>query len=858
MVPNPRALVSLAGGELAQVVDAKAFFDIGDLVDHRLKTGLAKAPVLLVFKGLGHVAKLDSGHHVAQRRENDRVLARLMRLKHSDVRCHVLGQGVSRRLIECSRCSGGGEYPVREHPAALMLGAQDRGDVRELAGLFQLGEDVLLFQLSVVVLDEASNDLRAFVQCWSGTLIIGLEAADPLAIDQQDAFEHSVFAHQVLGRGDRDFLFRGCVGPAFAGLGRRPTTRRKRDHREPEQLWQVAKLRRAAFSGVLLTASLVAAWAYPLWPVVLGLKALALAVGASTFVPSSLKRLAEGRVGVGTLMTIAALGAVALGELGEAATLAFLFSISEGLEEYATARTRRGLRALLSLVPDQATVLREGTETIVASTELHVGDQMIVKPGERLATDGIIRAGRTALDVSAITGESVPVEVGPGDEVFAGSINGLGVLQVGVTATAANNSLARIVHIVEAEQVRKGASQRLADCIARPLVPSIMIAAALIAGTGSVLGNPLVWIERALVVLVAAAPCALAIAVPVTVVASIGAASRLGVLIKGGAALETLGTIRAVALDKTGTLTANRPVVIDVATTNGATREEVLAVAAALEARSEHPLAVAVLAATQATTAASDVQAVPGAGLIGRLDGRVVRLGRPGWLDAAELADHVACMQQAGATAVLVERDQQLLGAIAVRDELRPEAAEVVAGLRTGGYQVTMLTGDNHATAAALAAQAGIEQVHAELRPEDKAHLVAQLRARQPTAMVGDGVNDAPALAAADLGIAMGAMGTDVAIETADVALMGQDLRHLPQALDHARRSRQIMVQNVGLSLSIITVLMPLALFGILGLAAVVLVHEFTEVIVIANGVRAGRIKPLAGPPKTPDRTIPG
>lgn len=230
--------------------------------------------------------------------------------------------------------------------------------------------------------------------------------------------------------------------------------------------------------------------------------------------------------------------------------------------------------------------------------------------------------------------------------------------------------------------------------------------------------------------------------------------------------------------------------------------------AAALEARSEHPLAVAVLAATQATTAASDVQAVPGAGLIGRLDGRVVRLGRPGWLDAAELADHVACMQQAGATAVLVERDQQLLGAIAVRDELRPEAAEVVAGLRTGGYQVTMLTGDNHATAAALAAQAGIEQVHAELRPEDKAHLVAQLRARQPTAMVGDGVNDAPALAAADLGIAMGAMGTDVAIETADVALMGQDLRHLPQALDHARRSRQIMVQNVGLSLSIITVLM--------------------------------------------------
>jgi cation-transporting P-type ATPase G len=618
---------------------------------------------------------------------------------------------------------------------------------------------------------------------------------------------------------------------------------------EPQRLWHVVKLRRAALSGALLGASVITAWVSPLGPVVLGLKALALAVGASTFVPSALKRLAQDRIGVGTLMTIAAAGAGALGQCGEAATLAFLFSISEGLEEYAVARTRRGLRALLSLVPDQATLLREGTETVVAAAELRVGDQMIVKPGERLATDGIIRAGLTALDISAITGESVPVEAGPGDEVFAGSINSSGVLQVQVTATAEDNSLARIVHIVEAEQARKGASQRLADCIARPLVPSIMIAAALIAGTGSVLGNPALWIERALVVLVAASPCALAIAVPVSVVAAIGAASKLGVLIKGGAALETLGTIGGIALDKTGTLTANRPAVIDVATTNGATREEVLAVAAALEARSEHPLAAAILAATQAPiVAASDVQAVPGAGLTGHLDGHAVRLGRPGWLDPADLADHVARMQQAGATAVLVERDEHLLGAIAVRDELRPEAAEVIAGLRAGRYQVSMLTGDNHATAAALAGQAGIEHVYAELRPEDKAHLIAQLRAQRPTAMVGDGVNDAPALAAADLGIAMGAMGTDVAIETADVALMGQDLRHLPQALDHARRSRQIMLQNVGLSLTIITVLMPLALFGTLGLAAVVLVHELIEVVVIANGVRAGRIKALTGP----------
>lgn len=626
------------------------------------------------------------------------------------------------------------------------------------------------------------------------------------------------------------------------------------NEREPERLWHVVKLRRAALSGVLLGAAMITAWAGPFGPVVLGLKVVALAVGASTFVPSSLKRLAQGRIGVGTLMTIAAAGAVALGAVGEAATLAFLFSISEGLEEYAVARTRRGLRALLSLVPDRATVLRDGAETVVGAAELRVGDQMIVKPGERLATDGIIRVGRTALDVSAITGESMPLEAGAGDDVFAGSINGSGVLRVEVTATAQDNSLARIVHIVEAEQARKGASQRLADHIARPLVPGIMIGAALIAGTGSVVGTPLVWVERALVVLVAASPCALAIAVPVSVVAAIGAASKLGVLIKGGAALEALGTIHTIAVDKTGTLTANRPAVIDVATTNGATREQVLAVAAALEARSEHPLAPAILAAAQAPiSAASDVQAIVGAGLTGHLDGHAVRLGRPGWLDPADLADHVARMQHAGATAVLVERDTQLLGAIAVRDELRPEAPEVIAGLRASGYEVTMLTGDNHATAAALAAQGGIEDVYAELRPEDKAHLVAQLRTRRPTAMVGDGVNDAPALAAADLGIAMGAMGTDVAIETADVALLGQDLRHLPQALHHARRARRIMLQNVGLSLSIITVLMPLAVFGTLGLATVVLVHELTEVIVIANGVRAGRLKGLTGP-HTPDR----
>lgn len=619
------------------------------------------------------------------------------------------------------------------------------------------------------------------------------------------------------------------------------------DH-EPERVWEVSEFQFAAVAGVLLVGAVVAgAMGQP--NVQLVLTWAALAAGGWTFVPGTLRRLVKGKIGVGTLMTIAAIGAVLLGEVAEAAALAFLFSISEGLEEYSLARTRRGLRALLSLVPPQATVLRGGSEIVITPADLRVGDLMLVKPGERLATDGVIRSGRTALDVSAITGESVPVEAGPGDTVFAGSINGSGALEVEVTTTAEDNSLARIVRIVEAEQARKGRAQRLADRIAKPLVPGVMVAAALIAVVGSIAGDPGTWIERALVVLVAASPCALAISVPVSVVAAVGAAAKMGVLIKGGAALEALGTIRGIALDKTGTLTRNAPTVVEVVAVSGQTQGRVLELASALEARSEHPLARAIIAAVPALNPASDVQAVPGAGLTGTVDGHVVRLGRPGWVDPGVLTLDVERMQQAGATAVLIEEDGRLLGAVAVRDELRPEAAHVVSLLRRDGYHVAMLTGDNELTATALAREAGISQVHADLRPQDKAALVSQLRTERRTAMIGDGVNDAPALATADIGIAMGAMGTDVAIETADVALMGEDLRHLPQAFAHARRARRIMLQNVGLSLAIIVVLMPLALLGTLGLAAVVLVHELAEVVVIANGVRAGRTQPLPASP---------
>ncbi|GAY12607.1 cation-translocating P-type ATPase [Pseudonocardia sp. N23] len=619
--------------------------------------------------------------------------------------------------------------------------------------------------------------------------------------------------------------------------------------RGPARLWQVRELQFAAAAAVLLGA---AAWVVGLGggprPLVLGIELVAAAVAAWTFVPGALRNLRHGRIGVGTLMTIAVIGAVALGQVAEAALLGILFSIAEGLEHHAITRTRRSLRALLGLVPPTATVIRDGREVVVAPDGLVVGDLLVLRPGERAATDGVVRAGGTSLDTSAITGESVPREAGPGDELFAGTINGGGAIEVEVTALASDSSLARIVHIVEEAQERKGAGQRLADRVARPLVPAIIVLAALVAAIGSLLGDPGVWLERALVVLVAASPCALAISVPLTVVAAVGASSRHGALVKGGAALEELGRIRVVALDKTGTLTRNRPEVVDVLAVPGIEKDEVVALAAALEARSEHPLARAILdAAAGLSTAiepADDVTAIPGRGLTGTRDGVELRLGKPGWIDTGPLTDDVARLQGEGATVVLLERAGLLIGAVAVRDELRPEAPEVVRRIRELGIDVAMLTGDNERTARTLAAQAGIDQVHAELRPEDKAALLSTVAAGRRIAMVGDGVNDAPALATADVGIAMGAMGTDVAIETADVALMGEDLRHLPQNLAHARRARTIMLQNVGFSLLIIGSLIPLAAFGVLGLAVVVVVHETAEVLVILNAVRAARTTP--------------
>jgi cation-transporting ATPase G len=573
--------------------------------------------------------------------------------------------------------------------------------------------------------------------------------------------------------------------------------------------------------------------------------ALGLAAGAWSFVPGTMKRLfsaqGRGRLGVGLLMTIAAAGAVLLGHLGEAAALAFLFSLAETLEGRAMARAKEGLRALLALVPQTGRVSRRGGAIDVPVTELRELDLLVVGAGERVATDGVVAEGRSSVDASAVTGESIPIEVGPGDPVPAGAVNGSGSLLVGATADGRDNSLTQIVALVEQAHARKGERARLADRIARPLVPVVLVVAALVALFGLVVGDPSTWIERALVVLVAASPCAMAIAVPVTVISAIGSASKFGVVVTSGAAFERFGTIRTVGFDKTGTLTQGRPQVTDVRIAADATRDDVLAWAAALEATSTHPLAAAITAAVPDVSTAEDVDEDAGRGLTGRVEGRLIRVGSPRWLHPSGLRADADELAEAGMTVVVVEADGEVAGLIGVRDELHPGAADTVRMLHDQGIGTVMLTGDDARTARALAAQAGIDDVRAEQLPGDKAAAITQLTATGPTAMVGDGINDAPALATATVGIAMGATGSAAAVESADIAFTGHDLRLIPAAFAHARHGRRIMTANIVLALAIIVVLFPLALFGVLGLAGVVLVHEVAEVVVILNGLRAAR-----------------
>ncbi|WP_303286461.1 cation-translocating P-type ATPase [Marinobacter sp. SS8-8] len=582
-----------------------------------------------------------------------------------------------------------------------------------------------------------------------------------------------------------------------------------------------------------------------------GLYLLSVIIGGWYFGREAFEELVREReIGIELLMSLAAIVAGLMGQWAEAASLVFLYSISEAAEGYTAERTRHAVRSLMDLAPKTALVARDGKEMRVPVEDLQVGDVFIVHPGEAVATDGEIIDGRSSLNQAPVTGESVPVEKAVGDTVFAATLNSEGALSVRVTKTTVDNTLARIIQLVEAAQASKGRSQRFIERFGKRYSPVVLGVGVLLALVPGLLGLGWEeWLTRATVFIVAAAPCALVISIPITLVAAIGTAGRKGILVKGGVHLENVARIRVVALDKTGTLTLGQPRVTDILPLNGGNEAGVLGIAAALEARSQHPLARAVLdrAMEQGIEAlpAEDFQSLTGAGATGWVKGEQYFIGSPALfaekqVALAEAEARIEELQAAGNTVVVIGTSQVALGLIAIADPLRPEAAEAVANLKRAGiHKVIMLTGDNPRTAQAIAAQAGIDEVFAELKPEDKTRKVKELDQEYGrVAMVGDGVNDAPALAAAYVGIAMGAAGTDVALETADVALMADDLSRLPYLIRFSRRNWNVIRQNLALSVVVIGVLIVGAISGVFSLPIAVLAHEVSEFVVIASGLR--------------------
>ena len=580
---------------------------------------------------------------------------------------------------------------------------------------------------------------------------------------------------------------------------------------------------------------------------------VAIPIGGYHWTREGLEKLVRERViGIEILMLAAAIGSGVLGLWDEAAALVFLYGAAEGLEELSYARTRHAIRALLDLAPKEARVLRDGVEVTVPVASLVPGDVFVVRPGEAVPTDGVIKSGTSSLDESPVTGESVPIDKGPGGKVFAASINRQGALTVEATVAFADNTLSKIIFLVEEAQEQKGRGQQWIDRFGRTYSPAVLaVALAFVLAPHVFDLSVAAWSSRAVVLLVAAAPCALIMSMPVAVAAGIAAAGKRGVLIKGGAHLEHLGKIRVAAFDKTGTLTRGKPAVTDVVAFEGNERD-VLAIASGLEHFSEHPLARAIGDAARARdiqpSAIDGFEALMGAGAKGNLEGVAWYAGKPALFaelgaNTSQIAKTIEGLQEQAKTVVLIGTSERVVGLIAVQDELRDGVAALVAGLHDAGIRTVMLTGDNARNARVLAARAGIDDVRSELKPEQKVAAIQQLEKQYGAVlMVGDGVNDAPALAAATCGVAMGAAGTDAAIEAADVALMADDLAKVSLALELGRKARRVSSQNIVFSIAILAVLIPLAVGGLLGVAAAVLVHESSELLAVANGLRVGRI----------------
>ncbi len=577
--------------------------------------------------------------------------------------------------------------------------------------------------------------------------------------------------------------------------------------------------------------------------------------GGYSGLKDGIESLKELQFDVNFLMLAAAIGAATIGAWEEGAILLFLFSLSGTLENYAMDRTHAAIESLMELSPDEALVKRGESEILVSVEELRIGDIILVKPGERIAADGEIVSGQSEIDQSPITGESIPVGKKPGDTVFAGTINGQGALEVRVTRLAQESTLAKIVQMVSEAQSQRSPTQRAIDWFGSRYTIAVIL------GTLATIFIPYLFMGwdfstafyRGMVLLVVASPCALVISTPASVLSAIANAARNGILFKGGAHLENTGLVNVIAFDKTGTLTSGDPGVTDIIPLNGTAEEELLALAAAAERRSEHHLAKAIVQAARqreiSIPEAIDFQAMMGRGARAFVNGQEIIVGKPGIFtlngDEQRLHPIIDDFERAGKTVVLMSRDTKLIGLIAIADSVRPSAKEAIVALKRAGVaRVVMLTGDNKRAAATIAAEAGVDEFFAELLPQDKVRILKELEAKYgAVAMVGDGVNDAPALAAATVGIAMGAAGTDVALETADVVLMADDLSKLPYAISLSRRSRRIIKQNLTFAGLVIATLIASAVLGIVPLPIGVVGHEGSTLLVVLNGLRLLRSK---------------
>ena len=617
--------------------------------------------------------------------------------------------------------------------------------------------------------------------------------------------------------------------------------------------WQFPPLRNALLAGVIALSVFAVDWAVPLPSIALiAGYVIAIALGGWHWMREGAEDLfREGKIGIEILMMAATAGAAILGMWNEAAALVVLYGAAEGLEEFTYARTRASIRSLLDLAPKEARVIRDGKELTIPAEDLKVGERFVVRPGEGIVTDGVVVDGRSSVNEAAVTGESVPVEKAVGAKVFAASINTEGALTIEATAAFADNTLSKIIHLVEKAQGEKGRAQQWIDRFGRRYTPLVLVTAALLLVVPWI-GNLdfATWARRAVVLLVAAAPCALIMSMPMAMAAGIGAAGKRGILIKGGAHLEHLGSITTVAFDKTGTLTLGKPAVVDVLPV-GLPSEELLSIAASVEHFSQHPLAQAIVAAAEekklARRTATDFQSITGGGARANIDGKTWLIGSPAlmreqMIPLGDLPERIAQFQAEGKTAVVVANGGKAYGVIAMQDQLRPEAREVIDKLHSWGIRTVMLTGDNRITGEAVARRLGVDDVRAELKPDAKVAAIRELEQTGNVLMVGDGVNDAPALASATCGVAMGAVGTDAAIEAADIALMADDLRQLPAAIAFGRKARRVSRQNIVLSLAVLAAMIPLAVLGLIGVALTVAVHEAAELIAVGNGLRAGRI----------------